>query len=236
MMIFSGKYIKDLHKAILISGPSVSAPPLYGINNTNPYRILVEATLKEDMNIEIPTILRSRFSKLSGSKLDELLSRKCRIVTPVFLNSKENTALGNSSLIRALFDSFSLSKVSCKDQVYYGCRGIILDRCMNMLLMVNSCYVLKDRRLAPTRKIVVHVSPTLFLLDRPGILEKHIIKRVIPAFLSELADYGYLSQVEVKIDNAEEFIKTIPPPQGEDINESLNNLLENNIDDLLALE
>lgn len=233
-MIFSRNYIDDLYKAVLISRPSVPTH-LYESNNTNQYRILVETALREDMNIEIPTILRSRFSKLSGSEFDELLSRKCRIVTPVALNSKEGTASRNISLIRALFDSFSLSKVSCKDQVYYGCRGIILDRYMNMLLMVNSCYVLKDRRLAPTRKIVVHVSPTLFLLDRPGILEKHIIKRVIPGFLSGLIDHGYISQVEVKIDNAEEFIKTIPPPQGEDINESLNNFLENNIDDLLAL-
>lgn len=233
-MIFSRNYIDDLYKAVSISRPSVPTH-LYESNNTNQYRILVETALREDMNIEIPTILRSRFSKLSGSKFDELLSRKCRIVTPVVLNSKEGTASGNISLIRALFDSFSLSKVSCKDQVYYGCRGIILDRYMNMLLMVNSCYVLKDCRLAPTRKIVVHVSPTLFLLDRPGILEKHIIKRVIPGFLSGLIDHGYISQVEVKIDNAEEFIKTILPPQGEDINESLNNFLENNIDDLLAL-
>ena len=65
------------------------------------------------------------------------------------------------------------------------------------------------------------------------MLEKYIINKIIPAFLYKDENYENRYEVKIKVDNAEEFIRTIQPPKDRDVNETLNNLLENNINHLL---
>lgn len=232
-MTFSRRYIDNLYRAVTASSYLAMQSPSLGTGNMNPYRVIVEANIKKEVDMEIPTVLKASFDCLPESIVKTVLQKKHRIGIAVPLNPRHKTAPGSNTLIKDLFELSTLSKVSCKDQIYYGCRGIIFDRGMKMLLMANRCYEIKNLKLVPTEKIIVHVSPKVFI-DRSSILEKHIINRVIPAFLSEDDYYGFQrTKVEIKIDDAKEFIRAVHPPQDIDMNKALNNFLEDNVNSLL---
>lgn len=235
-MVFSKRYIDNLYSAVTANCYCYSVPqsPSLGTENMNPYRVIVEANIKKEVDIEIPTVLKASLDYLPRSIAGEILQKKHRIGIAVPLKSRIAVPLksGNNTLIKELFRLLTLNKVSCKDQIYYGCKGIAFDSYMKMLLMINKCYKVENFKLVPTKKIIVHVSPKVFI-DRSSTLEKHIINRVIPAFLSEDNYYGFQYEVEVKIDDAKEFIRAVHPPQDRDMNEALNNLLEDNVNSLL---
>lgn len=231
-MTFSKRYIDNLYRAVTNSSYLAMQSPSLGTGNMNPYRVIVEADIKKEVDMEIPTVLKTPFGCLPESIVKIVLQKKHRIGIAIPLNLEHKTAPGNNTLIKDLFELPTLSKVSCKDQIYYGCRGIIFDRYMKMILMVNRCYKIGNLKLVPTEKIIVHVSPKVFI-DRSSTLEKHIINRVIPAFLSEDSYYGFQYKVEIKIDDAKEFIRAVHPPQDIDMNKALNNLLEDNVNSLL---
>ena len=231
-MVFSKRYIDNLYSAVTANCYSVLQSPSLGTENMNPYRVIVEANIKKEVDIEIPTVLKASLDYLPRNIAGEILQKKHRIGIAVPLNSRNNIVSGNNTLIKELFSLLTLSKVSCKDQIYYGCKGIAFDSYMKMLLMINKCYKVENFKLVPTKKIIVHVSPKVFI-DRSSTLEKHIINRVILAFLSEDNYYGFQYEVEVKIDDAKEFIRAVHPPQDRDMNEALNNLLEDNVNSLL---
>lgn len=231
-MVFSDRYISTLHRLLVVPTYSVTSLAHLDNNNMNPYKVIIEADIKTSSEIEVPTVLRQVLYRKNTDIAREILSKKNRIGTLVALESKSCNASGSIALIKALTSSHLLHKGFCKGQIYYGCKGVIFDKDMRMLLMVNERCRVGDHKFIPTGKIVVHVSPTIFL-DRSGMLEKYIINKIIPAFLYKDENYENRYEVKIKVDNAEEFIRTIQPPKDRDVNETLNNLLENNINHLL---
>lgn len=99
-------------------------------------------------------------------------------------------------------------------EVYYGGNGYILDKDYNLLILYTLHGVMEDRILHyKTGRI--YVNPKVFVSK--GIVEKGIIKTVIPAFVQEgimvdTNNIGVTAQdINIAIRNQNGFIQVIKP-------------------------
>lgn len=99
-------------------------------------------------------------------------------------------------------------------EVYYGGNGYILDKDYNLLILYTLHGVMKDRILHyKTGRI--YVNPKVFVSK--GIVEKGIIKTVIPAFVQEgimvdTNNIGVTAQdINIAIGNQNGFVQVIKP-------------------------
>ena len=93
-------------------------------------------------------------------------------------------------------------------------------------------------------KPIIHVSPQVFLRGG-GLIEKSILKKIIPFYLSHdidsVGNHAFFSdnlrgtKPQILIDDVSRFIeKPIKPTPQKCSNEVLNQLLVDNIDDVLS--
>lgn len=102
-----------------------------------------------------------------------------------------------------------------KGEVYYGGNGYILDKDYNLLILYTLHGVMEDRILHyKTGRI--YVNPKVFVSN--GIVEKGIIKTVIPAFVQEgiridTSNIGVTAQeINVSIRNSNGFVVQVTSP------------------------
>ena len=111
--------------------------------------------------------------------------------------------------------------------VYYGCKGLILDNNLNPLVLTTITYKGEGEELVKT--FTVRISPKVFLKD--SIMEKGIQKYLLE-FCSSNRYISYLrEQVQPNIiinNDIDKFIKSPPVPNSINTNKDIQEFLINN--------
>ena len=148
-------------------------------------------------------------------------------ITPLYLSSGEYNCRTSEVLIKKFFTSGDrcgyLFKGILGSRVYYGNKGILLDKDHNILFLATS--EPHNNTVAMYRHI--YVSPKVFT-DLKDPINKHIVQKIIPFFCQEDPD------VNIHIKNMNHLLKKpVFPKSIEGINDELNNILINSTDYLI---
>lgn len=204
--------------------------------------------------IEVPIIARNHCEKFVLDTLDYPYSYSTeKIILPLYNNSLPSIRRRTfDSILNTMIDtpySTRIQKiVTTKDNIYYGGKGILLDSDFSPLFICtiiarkvkenNQNYLLYYRP-------ICHINPKVFL-DPNNLVNKGIIKKLIPFFASEevlfpedinKVRYALESRkVKVVVDNFDSlFIRPVKPTPSACSNEALNQCLVDNIEDILML-
>lgn len=193
----------------------------------------------------VESVIRDKFEFPSINQVD-------KIVIPMYMNTPSQLKRTADSIVSTFFLSTNFShrlqKVTTnKGEVYYGGKGIILDKDFNILFLCTIvCKKIehRGRQVMSYYKPMIHVSPQVFLKGE-SLICKSILKKIIPFYVSHNIDsvttYAYFRndipkgiKPQILIDDVSKFIEnpTKPTPQkcSDDV---LNQLLIDNVDDIL---
>lgn len=225
-------------------------------NNNMFNRFLV--TEISNFEVEIPVIAREHIERIISSYVGYLSANDRKtIVLPLYENSEPQEKRTFDSFIGQFFTNVDyymrLQKItSNQGEVYYGGNGLIFDDRFNPLLLCTlkaRRVFLKGMYMMLYYKPVIYVNPIVFT-ESNRLINKGIIKKLIPYYttneilLPRITDGIFYVDYENLQDNRKAlviinspdkfFVKpTIPKPQS-CTNESLNECLVNNIDDILS--
>ena len=122
--------------------------------------------------IEVPVFARSVVESVVRGKLEfPYISHASKIVIPMYVNTYNMAARTADSIMNIFFSRTNfnqrLQKITTnKGEVYYGGKGIILDKDFNILFL---CTIVcrrmehRGRQVMSYYKPVIHVSPQVFL-------------------------------------------------------------------------
>lgn len=222
-------------------------------NNTFNRSLIIKIDSDE---VEIPVIARGHIETIIKGNM--LLS--CRIksvILPLYENTMPQNRRTFDSFIKRFFNGVSYEDrlqqiISNKGEVYHGGRGLILDDRYNPLI-ICTLKAKKTRRNNETYmtyyRPIIYVSPIVFM-EPDKLINKGIIKKLIPYYTNRAIDFpiprtDYFESASdnsdgfkamVIIDNLDRFfVKPIVPKPEDNIEESLNECLVNNIEDILTM-
>lgn len=206
--------------------------------------------------VEIPVIAREHFERIifDGIRCSSVEKIKT-IILPLYENSIPQDRRTFDSFMRQFFsmsyDSRLIKITSNKGEVYYGGRGLIFDYKYNPMILctLRAKRVLEERGDRFPQMVyyrpVIYVSPKVFE-ESDRLINKGIIKKLIPycvnrniLFPSPRQGFKSIpedSKAMVIVDKLDRFfIKPIAPKPQNDIEESLNECLIDNIEDILQM-
>lgn len=251
-MNYTNRYTNSLNGVFKSTGgiDRDSFPYLISLGDHNVFkRMLVIDTSKDE--IEVPMMARAITEVMVTDKLNSL-SEISKLVIPLYINSVTQSRRTADSIIYEFFSRTPfknrLQKVETnKGEIYYGNRGIILDKDFNPLIfcsMMCRKEGYRSREYMAYYKPIIHISPEVF--NSTGLIHKSILKKVIPFYLSH--NIGWVdtyagkfrsnlavdTKPQIIIDDVSYLIETpkLPTPSTCS-NESLNKLLRDNIQDVL---
>lgn len=222
------------------------------LDNHNVFNRLFVIDVSSD-EIEVPVFARSVVEFMVKSKLEfPYINHASKIVIPMYVNTYNQLRRTADSIVNDFFSRVNfnqrLQKVTTnKGEVYYGGKGIILDKDFNILFLCTIvCRRMEHggRQVMSYYKPVIHVSPQVFLRGK-GLVNKSILKKIIPFYISHNIDsvstHAYFrsdipegTKPQILIDDVSKFIEnpTKPTPQkcSDDV---LNQILADNADDVL---
>lgn len=242
-MIFSSTFASIMHRMFLD----------YGI-----YTPSIEVTLDENAiynknlvvdlkNKEIPICIMRFFRELCLKYNDDT-----KLVIPLYERLISESKRTFNSVLRSLFSNNDcnghLRKVTTnKGEVYYGKKGLILDSNFNPIIMFSlKCHEVewsKDTAAYVYDKIICRVSPNVFL-EPNKLIHKGIIKYIIPFMQEGIIDIpnyvrfrreGPLSRQVIIEDFSDWFISPVKPNPSENINDSLNDCLVDNLEEIMNI-
>lgn len=176
--------------------------------NFNPVFLRTPGNLKKTV-LEIPTLIDSPavrgalIRKVAGESAAPLSisgSREIKTADLIFRYFFQEERYYHQNIL-------GLKKaVTGKGEVYYGAPGLVLDSNFKPIMIGISEYMGSPDRISFSR-CVLKVSPEVFISE--GLLEKAIIKRIIP-FYTEHNING--NTVRIEIDDINEYVvKPVPP-------------------------
>ena len=211
---------------------------------------VIDVSLDE---IEVPVFARYSVESVIRNKFEfPSIKYVDKIVIPMYVNTPNQSRRTADSIVNNFFlnTNFNhrLQKVTTnKGEVYYGGKGIILDKDFNILLLCTIvCKKIEYRggQVMSYYKPMIHVSPQVFLKGE-SLICKSILKKIIPFYVSHDIDsvttHAYFrsdipegTKPQILIDDVNKFIEnpTKPTPQ-KCSDEVLNQLLMDNVDDVL---
>ena len=219
-------------------------------NNVFRRNLVIEVNNDE---VEIPVIARKHFEKIVSDNLTypTIMGVK-KIILPLYDNAPSQERRTFDSIMSQLFnveyDKRLQKIITTKGEVYYGGRGIIFDESYTPLLLctliakkVNS----NNSNNMVYYRPVCHVSPKVFL-EPNKLINKGIIKKLIPCYTSRDANFPRINykfssnpedrKVKVIVDNFDKFfVEPIKPTPSATINDTLNECLIDNIEDIMML-
>ena len=222
------------------------------LDNHNAFNRLFIIDVSSD-EIEVPVFAKSAVESVVRDRLKfPYVSHVNKIIIPMYVNTYNQSRRTADSIVNDFFSrvtfSHRLQKVTTnKGEVYYGGKGIILDKDLNILLLCTIvCRRMEHggRQVMSYYKPIVHISPQLFLEDK-GLLGKSILKKIIPFYVSHSIDgiytHAYFSdnipigtKPQILIDDVSKFIESpIKPTPQKCSDDVLNQILIDNIDDVL---
>lgn len=215
----------------------------------------IKASICVDLSIdeiELPVFIKNKCELWIKYNNNDLLHKENKvknIVIPLFKNPlynqflEFNTAPAALSAILSKQSHEMLKEIRIKGNVYYGGRGLILDKDFVPLLFCTVVGRMDSSILFKYTKGVVRVNPTIF--DRTDILSKAIVRTVIPYYSTNRVwvtgnSYGSTADINIRVnpeiiikDFSNMFIKTIPPRANDNIQDILNQILVDNVDEVL---
>lgn len=221
-------------------------------NNTFNRSLIVKVDGDE---VEIPVIAREHFEEIISNGIWNSSVEKIKtIILPLYENSTPQNRRTFDSFMRQFFSTSYNNRLikitSHKGEVYYGGRGLIFDYRYNPLILctLRAKRVLEEGNIHPQMvyyRPVIYVSPTVFE-ESDRLVNKGIIKKLIPycvnrgiVFPSSRYDFRSIpedNKAMVIVDKLDGFfIKPIAPKPQNDIEESLNECLVDNIEDILQM-
>ena len=224
------------------------------LDNNNVFRRSLVVEVNDD-EVEIPVIAREHFEKLvSDNLIYPTINRIQRIILPLYNNALDQERRTFDSIIKQLFTNVGyherLQKITTsKGEVYYGGKGIIFDESYTPLLLctltAKSVHTEDNRNTMVYYRPVCHISPKVFL-ESDKLINKGIIKKLIPCYAKRDVEFprgGYRcssnpedKRVKVIVDNFDKFfIEPIKPTPSTCSNDTLNECLIDNIDDIMML-
>ena len=186
-MAISVQLNRQLH-AIFLNRGSISFPdyikPHLAFENNNVFNLFLRVDISGP-EIDVPLMCKYRVEKGLLDNFNHSNSLK-EVAVTLFENSHPQSR----RTANAIFKAFQMNdnrdrliKITTNTgEVYYGGNGYILDKDYNILILYTLHGVMEDRILHyKTGRI--YVNPKVFVSN--GIVEKGIIKTVIPAFVQE---------------------------------------------------
>lgn len=224
------------------------------LDNHNAFNRLFVIDVSSD-EIEIPVFAKSAVECVVRDRLEfPHMSHVDKIVIPMYVNAYTQTRKTADSIVSGFFSGVDFSQrlqkvITNKEEVYYGGRGIILDKDFNILLLCTlACRIIEymDRQVMSYYKPIIHVSPQVFLRS-DGLLDKHILKKIIPFYISRNIDTTFTPNVinfindipegtkpQILIDDVSNLIESPVKPTPQKCSDNvLNQTLIDNIDDVL---
>lgn len=255
-MEYNWRYIANLRRVFCSYDSTATASDVTNtettLDNHNVFNKLFVIDISSD-EIEIPVFARFVVESVVADKLRyPLMTHPSKIVIPMYVNTYNQSRRTADSIVNDFFSRVNfnhrLQKVTTnKGEVYYGGKGIILGKDLNILLlctMVCKRIEHNGRQEMSYYKPIVHVSPQLFLEDK-GLLGKSILKKIIPFYVSHSIDGIYThayfmdnipigTKPQILIDDVSKFIENpVKPTPQKCSDDVLNQILIDNIDDVL---
>lgn len=226
--------------------------------NYGTYNPLTDITLDENViynknlvvdlkNKEIPICIENVYRRTGLASNDNT-----KLVLPLYEHISPETKRTFNSTLRSLFcnvggHSDLIKVTTSKGEVYYGKRGLILDKDYNPIIMFSLKYhevkCIEGTSNYAWNKIICRVSPNVFL-EPNKLIHKGIIKYIIP-YMQEgsinaprYPGFVYedcLSRQVIIEDFSDWFTSPVKPKFSEDINESLNDCLIDSLEDILTI-
>ena len=169
-----------------------------------------------------------------------------KLVYPLLANPSGVNKSGADSILRKLsrdsgYSSYRLDKVvTPKNEVYYGSKGILLDKDFNILCL-STYHISED--IVHNRQAIHSLVPTVYLhplvFTGDGVLNKALVKKALPFLLTEsISQYGEPIKANVVINDSSKFVyKIVKPMQGLDnrlpTDRDYTKLLQENMDELI---
>lgn len=224
------------------------------LDSNNVFRRSLAIEVNND-EVEIPVIAREHFEKLVSDNMayPTIMGIK-RIILPLYDNAPSQERRTFNSIITQLFTNVGYDKrlqkiTTNKGEVCYGGKGIIFDESYTPLLLctltARSVHTEDNGNTMVYYRPVCHVSPKVFL-ESDKLINKGIIKKLIPYYTSRDVNfprnnYSFSSnpedrKVKIIVDNFNKFfIEPIKPTPSACSNDTLNECLIDNIDDIMML-
>ena len=187
-MAISVQLNRQLHDIFLNRG-SISLPdyikPHLAFENNNVFNLFLKVDISGP-EIDVPLMCKNKVEEglLSNYNYSNGLKE---VAVTLF----ENSYPQSRRTANATFKAFQLNDVRDRllkittntGEVYYGGNGYILDKDYNILILYTLHGVMERDRLLHYKTGRIYVNPKVFVSN--GIVEKGIIKTVIPAFVQE---------------------------------------------------
>lgn len=250
-------YLNSVFTSSDIIGGIASLSNELSLEHNNTFNIGLITKIDSD-EAEIPVIAREHIETVISDNISFPYVCKVKsIILPLYENSVPQERRTFDSFIRQFFTTVSynhrLQKItSSKGEVYYGGKGLILDDKYNPLIIctLKAKKIQRDNEIYMTYyRPIVYVSPIVFT-EPDKLINKGIIKKLIPYYTNRniifprpmTAHFKFASnnsnnfKAVVIIDNLDKFfVKPVVPKLKGNIEESLNECLIDNIEDILAM-
>lgn len=255
-MEFKPRFVCNVMNVFTIdeSGNPIQLERELSLDSNNVFRrsLIIEVNNDE---VEIPVIARVHFEGLVSEKIDYPLAVGTkRIILPLYDNTPSQERRTFDSIITQLFTNVRYGKrlqkiTTNKGEVYYGGKGIIFDENYTPLLLctltARKVHTEEGDNSMVYYRPVCHVSPKVFL-EPDKLVNKGIIKKLIPCYTSKdinspISNYRFSSDLEDKkvqviVDNFDKFfIEPIKPTPSTCSNDTLNECLIDNMEDIMML-
>ena len=254
-MEYSWRYESILMRVFLEHGNTVVnnvANSETTLDNHNVFNKLFIIDVSSD-EIEVPVFARPVVESVVEGKLEfPNTTHTSKIVIPMYVNTHTQLRRTADSIVCEFFSRVDFNQrlqkvITNKGEVYYGGKGIILDKDFNILLLCTiACKRMeyRGRQVMSYYKPIIHVSPQVFLRGE-GLIEKSILKKIIPFYLSQnigpvytnpdfVSDIPEGTKPQILIDDVSKLIenpvKPTPQKYSDDV---LNQILADNADDVL---
>ena len=222
------------------------------LNNHNAFNRLFVIDVSSD-EIEVPVFAESAVESVIRDKLEfPYVSHVNKIIIPMYVNTYTQLKRTADCIVREFFSGVNFDKrlqkvITNKGEVYYGNKGIILDKDFNILLLCTlACRraEYRGRQVMSYYKPIIHVSPQVFLMGE-GLIEKSILKRIIPFYVSQnigpvctnpdfVNDTPEGTKPQILIDDVSKLIENpVKPTPQKCSDDVLNQILADNADDVL---
>ena len=222
------------------------------LDNHNAFNRLFVIDVSSD-EIEVPVFAESAVESVIRDKLEfPYVSHVNKIIIPMYVNTYTQLKRTADCIVREFFSGVNFDKrlqkvITNKGEVYYGSKGIILDKDFNILLLCTlACRRMeyRDRQVMSYYKPIIHVSPQVFLRGE-GLIEKSILKKIIPFYVSQNIDPirtnpGFVNDIpegtkpQILIDDVSKLIENpVKPTPQKCSDDVLNQILADNADDVL---
>lgn len=222
------------------------------LDNHNAFNRLFVIDVSSD-EIEVPVFAESAVESVIRDKLEfPYVSHVNKIIIPMYVNTYTQLRRTADCIVREFFSGVNFDKrlqkvITNKGEIYYGSKGIILDKDFNILLLCTLACRRREymgRQVMSYYKPIIHVSPQVFLRSE-GLIEKSILKKIIPFYVSQNIDPIWTNpdfvndipegtKPQILIDDVSKLIENPVKPTPQKCSDAvLNQILADNADDVL---